>query len=56
MKKLLTLALALMLVLGLAGMASAEEQPLIGISCPYNPTVGWPPFRGRLSRPPTSLA
>lgn len=40
MKKLLTLVLALMLVLGMATCATAEEQPLVGISVPYNPT-GW---------------
>jgi ribose transport system substrate-binding protein len=40
MKKLLTLVLALMLVLGLAAGATAEEKPLVGISVPFNPT-GW---------------
>ena len=41
MKKLLSLALALVLVLCVGSMAFAEEEkPLVGISCPYNPT-GW---------------
>ena len=40
MKKVLSLVLALVLVLCVGAMALAEEQPLVGISCPYNPT-GW---------------
>ncbi|MDI9506088.1 MAG: sugar ABC transporter substrate-binding protein [Clostridiales bacterium] len=39
MKKILALFLVLTLTLGF-GVAMAEEQPLVGISCPYNPT-GW---------------
>lgn len=39
MKKLLALVLIAALTLCL-GIAVAEEQPLVGISCPYNPT-GW---------------
>lgn len=39
MKKILALVLVLTLTLGF-GAAMAEEQPLVGISCPYNPT-GW---------------
>jgi len=40
MKKLVSLALALCLMLGLVGAVAAEEKPLVGISVPYNPT-GW---------------
>ena len=39
MKKLISLVLILALALSL-GIAVAEEQPLVGISCPFNPT-GW---------------
>ncbi|MGI6237372.1 MAG: substrate-binding domain-containing protein [Candidatus Excrementavichristensenella sp.] len=39
MKKILALFLVLTLTLGF-GVAMAEEQPLVGISCPFNPT-GW---------------
>lgn len=39
MKKILALVLALMLALSLTS-AMAEEKPLVGISCPFNPT-GW---------------
>ncbi|MDO4547998.1 MAG: substrate-binding domain-containing protein [Clostridia bacterium] len=39
MKKVLSLIVALIMVLGL-GQALAQEQPLVGISVPYNPT-GW---------------
>ena len=39
MKKLLSLVLILAL-LSCLGFAFAEEQPLVGISCPFNPT-GW---------------
>ena len=40
MKKVLSLVIALALALCIGAMATAEEQPLVGISCPYNPT-GW---------------
>lgn len=40
MKKVLSLVLALVMVLCCGAMATAEEQPLVGISCPFNPT-GW---------------
>ncbi len=41
MKKLLSLVLVLVLVLCAGALAFAEEEkPLVGISCPYNPT-GW---------------
>ena len=40
MKKVLSLVIALVMVLCCGAFATAEEQPLVGISCPYNPT-GW---------------
>ena len=40
MKKVLSLVIALVMVLCCGAFATAEEQPLVGISCPFNPT-GW---------------
>ena len=40
MKKVLALVLVLVMALCAGAFATAEEQPLVGISCPFNPT-GW---------------
>lgn len=40
MKKVLSLVLVLVLALCIGVFAVAEEAPLVGISCPFNPT-GW---------------